>query len=272
MAGRRGARRLVGVMNARDIIEAIEHEAPQLDGAGDRFFSGRNHRVVLPVWSTSSRSEDSRSSSIGPGYTFVWHRDPSGSWTFYSTGVAPDLSCARYFGGQVERNVVTPIDIAWADSMRFRVAVGNLIEWHVALGTSAATWLLNTVARAIPELAWQSPAVLRLMGDAAKVTLGTGRMNFTGLTPNGHRFIGNPRRVWLIESSHALVQGVSVGPLGPLADQASLGDLLLPQRGLFVVARTRLEQPLKREVPRRLTIADDHVSLQKTPLSKGVCL
>ena len=257
-------------MNAKDTIEAIERDAPQLDGAGDRF-SGyaiiglsfqSGHILALRGFSASS---------IGPGYTSVWHRDPSGSWTFYST-VAPDLSCARYFGGQVERNVVTPIDIAWADSMRFRVAVGNLIEWHVALGTSAATWLLNTVARAIPELAWQSPAVLRLMGDAAKVTLGTGRMNFTGLTPNGHRFIGNPRRVWLIESSHALVQGVSVGPLGPLADQASLGDLLLPQRGLFVVARTRLEQPLKREVPRRLTIADDHVSLQKTPLSKGVCL
>jgi hypothetical protein len=126
--------------------------------------------------------------------------------------VAPDLSCARYFGGQVTRNVVTPIDIAWVDSMRFRVVVGTAIEWHVALGTSLTTRLLNTIAEVIPERAWQMPAVLQLMGVAARVALGTGRLNLTGLTPNGHRFIGNPRRLWLIESSHAVVDGVSVGP------------------------------------------------------------
>jgi hypothetical protein len=192
----------------------------------------------------------------------VWHRDPSGRWTFYST-VAPDLSCSRYFGGQVERNVVASIDIAWVDSMRFRVVVGNVIEWPVVLGTSVTTRLLNTVAGAIPERAWQSPAVLRVMGAVVEATLGTGRMNFTGQTPNGHRYIANPRQVWLIESSHALIDGVSVGRVGPLGDQASVGDLLLPQRGLFVVARTRLEQPVNRE---------DRVRCQKTHCRKGVCL
>lgn len=88
--------------------------------------------------------------------------------------------------------------------------------------------------------------VVSVMGVAAKATLGTGRLNLTGLTPNGHRFIANPRRLWLIESSRAVVDGVSVGPAGPLVSQASLGDLLLPQRGLFAVARARLEQPLNR--------------------------
>lgn len=130
--------------------------------------------------------------------------------------------------------------------MRFRVVVGTASDWQVALGTSLRTQLLNTVAGVIAERAWQVPAVLRLMGVAAKATLGTGRLNLTGLTPNGHRFIANPRRLWLIESSHAVVDGVSVGPTGPLANQASVGDLLLPQRGLFAVARVRLEQPLNR--------------------------
>jgi hypothetical protein len=248
-------------MNAKATIEAIERDAPQLDGAGDRF-SG--YAIVgLPFQSGHILAlRRFSASSIGPGYTSVWHRDPSRRWTFYST-VAPDLSCARYFGGQVERNVVASIDIAWADSRRFRVVVCNVIEWHVALGTSVATRLLNTVAGAIPERAWQSPAVLRVMGGVAEATLGTGRMNLTGQTPNGHRYIANPRQLWLIESSHALVDGVSVGPVGPLADQASVGDLLLPQRGLFVVARTRLEQP---------AIRDDRVSLQPTSMSKGACL
>lgn len=231
-------------MNPRSIIEAFERDAGLAEGAGDRF-SGyaivgvpfqSGHLLALRRFSASS---------IGPAYTAVWHRHPSGRWTFYST-VAPDLSCARYFGAQIERNVVAPVEIVWADSTRFRVVVGAAIEWHVALGTSLATRLLNAVAGAIPERAWQMPAVLRLMGVAAKVTLNTGPLNLTGRTPNGHRFVANPRRLWLIESSHAVVDGVSVGPTGPLATQASLGDLLLPQRGLFTLARSHFERPPNR--------------------------
>ena len=65
----------------------------------------------------------------------------------------------------------------------------------------------------------------------------------------------------MIESSSALVNGESIGPPGPLADQAAVGDLLLPQRGLFVVARTRFEQPVNR---------NDRVSFHNRPLAKGV--
>ena len=227
-------------MRARDTLEALERQAPLLDGPGDRF-SGyaiialsfqSGHVLALRRFSASS---------IGPGYISVWHRDPSGSWTFYST-VSPDLSCARYFGEQVDRNVVTPIDIVWVSSMRFRVCVGTAVEWHVWLGTSLTTRLLNAVATAIPERAWQVPRVLRLVGVAARVMLGTGRLNLTGLTPNGQRFIANLRRLWLIASSHAIVDGVDIGPVGPLANQAPLRDFLLPQRGLFVVARARFQQ------------------------------
>jgi hypothetical protein len=231
-------------MNARSVIETFERDAAVVDGAGDRF-SGyaimgvpfqSGHVLALRRFSASS---------IGPAYTAVWHLDPLGRWTFYST-VAPDLSCARYFGAQVERNVVAPIDIAWVDSTRFRVVVGATIEWHVALSTSLATWTLNAVARAIPERAWHRPVVRRFMGVAARVTLNTGPLNLTGRTPNGHRFIANPRQLWLIESSHAVVDGVSVGPTGPLATPACLGDLLLPRRGLVTVARFHFERPLNR--------------------------
>jgi hypothetical protein len=236
-------------VRARHIIHSFHGDAPLLDGPGDRF-SGyaliglpfqSGHVLALRRFTTSS---------IGPGYTSVWHRDPRGEWTFYST-LPPDVSCARYFGRQVAHNVVAPIDITWIDARRFRVAVGAAIEWHVTLSVSLATRLLNAIAAAIPERAWQNPAVLRLIGVAARVTLGTGRLNLVGLTPNGHRFIYTPRRVWLTESSHAVVDGVSVGPAARLPNQAFLGDLMLPQRGLFVVAHTRFEQPRNaRSTPR----------------------
>jgi hypothetical protein len=231
-------------MNARSVIEAFERDVGLVDGAGDRF-SGyaimgvpfqSGHLLALRRFSASS---------IGPAYTAVWHRDPSDRWTFYST-VAPDLSCARYFGAQIDRNVVAPIEIAWVDSTRFRVGVGATIEWHVVLSTSLASWTLNAIARAIPDRAWHRPVVLRFMGVTARVTLNTGPLNFMGRTPNGHRFIANPRRLWLVESSHAVVDGVSVGPTGPLATQASLGDLLLPQRGLVTLDRSHFERPLNR--------------------------
>ncbi len=172
----------------------------------------------------------------------MWHRTPSGHWTFYAS-VAPELSCARYFGGEVDRNVVASIDITWIDDNRFRVGVGD-IEWHVVLGTSLATRLLNIVGNALPARAWQMPAVLRLMAKTAKTMLGTGALNFSGRSPNGQRFIANPRQLWLVASTDAVIAGVSLGPVGPLVDQASLGDLLIPQRGLLTLAVAHFDQPL----------------------------
>ena len=172
-------------------------------------------------------------------------KDMAMARTFYST-VPPEASCARYFGGEVERNVVTPFDIAWVDSRRFMVVAGTAIRWHVTLGSSLATRLLNTLAALIRARSWKKPAVLRLMAVAARAALGTGRLNLTGLTPNGYRFIGAPRQWWLIESSRAVVDGVRLGPAGRLVNQASLGDFLIPQRGLFAVDRMRFEPPPRR--------------------------
>jgi len=232
-------------VSARHIVEALEREALLPRGAGDRF-SGYAIIGQPFQWGDFLALRRFPVSSIGPGYTSVWHRDPAGRWTVYST-VAPDVSCARYIGRQVAENVVTPINISWTDSVRFRVVVGTAIGWDVTLAPSLTTWLLNTIAATIPERGWQRPAVLRLMGGAATATLGAGRLNLVGVAPNGHRFFAIPQRLWLIESSEAVVHGVSVGPAGPLAAQASLGDLLLPQRGLFAIARTRFEQAVNRE-------------------------
>ncbi len=91
----------VMIMLARHMIAPLERDAPLPDGPGDRFsgyaISGlpfrSGHVLALRRFPVSS---------IGSGYTAVWHRDPSGCWTFYST-VPPEVSCARYFGREVER-------------------------------------------------------------------------------------------------------------------------------------------------------------------------
>ena len=225
-------------MNAMLVVQGIERHAPLPADNEDRF---AGYAVIgLPFLSGHVLSlRCFPASSVGPGYISVWHRDPAGRWTFYSN-VAPEQSCARYFGKEIETNVVAPIRVDWLGPSHFLVLVENAVMWEVRLAETIASRVLNTVARRLPESWWRKRFVLSLMGTAAHLTLGTGRMNLAGRTPNGHEFLANPRQVWLVKSSRAFIRGVDAGPLGPLAQQARLRDLLIPQRGVFAVVRAFL--------------------------------
>lgn len=230
-------------MKPREIVVQIESEPDLPAGNGDRFVG---YAIVgLPFRSGHVLAlRRFPASSVGPGYTSVWHRDPRGIWTFYCT-VQPDLGCARYFGGEVTHNIVSPIQIEWSGSNRFCVTVGAELRWEVRLTESFAGGMLNLAARFVPDAWWQRKFVLEAMGAAARFGLGTGKMNLAGKTPNGHEFITNPQLVWLVDSSAATLTGQDLGPTGPLSRQARLGDFFIPQRGLFAVARGYFERPRK---------------------------
>jgi hypothetical protein len=102
---------------------------------------------------------------------------------------------------------------------------------------------MNLAAGLVPDSWWQERLMLRLMGFAARLFLGTGRLNLAGRTPNGQDFMANPRQIWLVKSSRAVINGVDAGPVGPLPAQAQLNDFLIPQRGLFAVARSFMQTP-----------------------------
>jgi len=228
-------------MKPREIVQRIETNPALPAGQGDRF---AGYAVIgLPFRSGHVLAlRRFPASSVGPGYTSVWHRDPRGVWTFYST-VIPDLGCSRYFGREITRNVVGPIGLEWAGPTGFCVNIGTELRWEVRLTESLSTCLMNAAARLVPDAWWQRKSMLKAMGAAARFALGTGKMNLTGKTPNGHEFIANLRRVWLIDSSHAILNGLDLGPAGALARQARLSDLLMPQRGVFAVARAFLQRP-----------------------------
>ena len=228
-------------MEAREMIRNIEDTAALPDGRGDRF---AGYAVIgLPFRSEHVLAmRRFPASSVGAGYTSVWHRSPEGKWTFYST-VQPELGCSRYFGGEIQQNVMTPIEIVWSGAAVFRVLIAETLDWEVTLTESSTSRLMNGVARLLPERWWQAEPMLRAMGYAARIGLGSGRLNLTGTTPNGQHFIANPRRFWLIDSSRAAIKGVDAGPVGALKQQASLSDFLIPQRGIFAVARAFLNAP-----------------------------
>jgi hypothetical protein len=58
--------------------------------------------------------------------------------------------------------------------------------------------------------------------------------------PSSRRSYQNRRQVWLVKSSRAIIRGVDAGARGPLVEQARLRDFLIPQRGVFAVARAFL--------------------------------
>jgi hypothetical protein len=228
-------------MQPREIVLNIEDSAAVPPGKGDRF---AGYAVIgLPFRSGHVLAlRRFPASSVGTGYTSVWHRSPAGDWTFYST-VAPDQGCSQYFGSEIKRNVVGPIDIVWDGPTQFCVIIGDTLQWEVTLTSSALSRSMNAVASFVPETWWQTRVMLKMMGHAARIALGTGKMNLVGKTPNGHEFIANPERVWLIDSSRAVIDGKDIGPVGALARQARLNEFLIPQRGIFAVARAFLQAP-----------------------------
>ncbi|MEJ2502842.1 MAG: hypothetical protein P8177_05925 [Gemmatimonadota bacterium] len=187
-------------------------------------------------------------SSIGPAFTSVWHVDPDGNWTVY-TDIAASRSCPRYLGPALRRVVESEIRVEWTRDDRVAISVpGHQLEWAVRLESSVRTRVLNVAATLLPRVDAGSGLPDRV-GAAAGRVLQAGPLRLSGTMPNGQRFALRPRRVWLATASAAMVEGRELGPIGPHGRNARLGDLVLPDRGVFAVGETHVE-PRRSERPR----------------------
>jgi hypothetical protein len=176
-------------------------------------------------------------SSIGPAYTSVWHRAPDGRWVFWQDR-PDDESCARYFSKAVSKTRTTDIELSWPDDSTLRVAVPEVgLVWTANLSSTGVTRALSGMGRVMPDRLWRSRPVLRLMGPVAGVALRAEKVAMVGSSPNGQDFIANPRQVWVIDESRAELSAEEFGPVGPLGEQARLGDFWIPQRGVFAIGR-----------------------------------
>jgi hypothetical protein len=186
------------------------------------------HVLALRRWTAAS---------TGPGYTSIWHRDPEGRWTFYES-TRRDLACTRYFGADVERGRVVPIDLEWQAPYRLHVSTWDgSVDWTLELRSTPMTAAMSILGSGIPLRAWRSRSVLRALGAVAGRVLKVGTVNLTGRTSNGQHFDANPLRVWNVSDSRATVEGTDLGPPGALDAQAHLADFYIPQRGIFSVGR-----------------------------------
>lgn len=180
-------------------------------------------------------------STFGPGYTSVWHRAPSGAWTIYTT-VAPELSCPRFVGAAASRVVETPIEVEWTGPLALAVRVPAAgLDWRLRLASTAVTRFMNAMMSLMPAFLFRSDLVLSLMSWMSTALLAAGRFSLRGRMPNLQWFQAGPRKVWMVPDSRAALGGRDLGPLGPLATQAVLGEFPLPQRGVFMLGGMSLE-------------------------------
>ncbi|MCB1028852.1 MAG: hypothetical protein KDB24_13950 [Microthrixaceae bacterium] len=182
-------------------------------------------------------------SSIGPGYTSVWHRAPDGGWTFWQDQPA-ELGCGRYFSSGISGLTTTEILIDWPAPYELRVTIPEAgLRWS---STMVSTWRsrsFNRLGSALPDRAWRSARLLRLAGPIAGRALGVGPVGLTGEVPNGQRFVANPQRIWFVGTASAALDDADFGPPGPLRSPARLGDFGIPQRGVFAFGRAFFHRP-----------------------------
>lgn len=182
-------------------------------------------------------------SSVGAGYSSVWHRTPTGRWTFYAD-VEPSLSCSRYFSASVAEAITTAVTMQWTGPGQLvaTVPVAEL-EWTIDLESTWQTDAMNAVASVLPGRFWRHHGVLTAMGTVAHYLLDVGAVGLWGQASNGHRFIANPRRMWMVQSSSATLRGEGFGEPEPLPQQTMLGDFMIPQRGILALGDALFDGP-----------------------------
>jgi hypothetical protein len=235
-----GPHRALDTVEPAAIIARMERDPQLPSGAGERF---AGYGVMAAPFRSGHILAMRRypASSLGQGYTSVWHRDPDGLWTFWSSR-PPLEACPRYFGAAITRSVTARIDVRWVGPRALVIGVAEAgLHWQMDLETTAATRILNTLGKALPERAWRSTAILKAMGHIAGPLLHAGHLGLTGRAPNGQWFDANPLLLWTLDRSAAELEGRELGMPGPVPDQARLGDFWIPQRGLFAIGRAFFE-------------------------------
>jgi hypothetical protein len=222
-------------------VVAAFNNRPELPAGDDERFAGFGV-MGLPFASGHYLAlRQFPAASFAPPYRSVWHRDPAGRWTFYAT-TPGEQSCARYFSSSTSNDAVQcDVDVTWDAPWSVTTTIPGLLDWTVTLGETHASRLMTSVGERLPEWAWTRPRALAAISRVAGRVLGAGEMRLTGRASNGQTFAVAPRKVWIVTGTRAVLNGVDLGDVAPLAIQARLGDFRLPQRGIAVVGSGRFE-------------------------------
>ena len=116
----------------RQAVSTIEVN-PRLARGSDERFTGYGAMGVPHSESHHLALRDMLASSLGTAYRAIWHRDPSGRWTIFTTA-DPEASCPRYFGSVTAVQQVRAIEVTWRDDWTVGVTLGTRLSWQLCAG------------------------------------------------------------------------------------------------------------------------------------------
>ena len=224
-------------MKPRDHIRKLESRQLQPSGKEEQF---RGYGVIGLCFDSGHILALRRfpSSSIGPAYTAVWHRDPQGCWRFYANA-SPRMACARYFGAGIHSATETPIDLEWLKANVLRVTIAQIgLVWEMKIKSTFQTVLMNAVAAMLPKSWWSNAVFLKYVARIASFVLGIGEVALQGRVPNRQRFRVQLESVWMLAGSRAQLRTVDLGKTVPHTIQTRLGDFRILRKPVFAIGQS----------------------------------
>lgn len=148
-------------------------------------------------------------------YRMLWHRDPKGRWSIYVDGQHLDTACPRYYGPACTTVGHATIGLEWTGPASLRIRMDA------------------------PRLEWTLTAP-RADGTAA---LGLGEIQMSGTMPSGHAGTLMPQRMYFMDETSALVDGVDLGRATRVSPNPLIGQVPLPARCVLAIGQGAWQIP-----------------------------
>jgi hypothetical protein len=175
-------------------------------------------------------------SSFGP-YRTLWHRDPEGRWSIYADARRVEHACPRYYGPACQYVGAARIVLDWTGPRTLRVTMDQpALDWRVSVARSPLMALLNPLSAAVPLSSWRPAALVRAREMLAEA-LGMGRLQMSGVMPSGHSGLLMPQRMYAVNESSAVLDGVDLGSPSRLRENPTIGGVPLPARGVLAIGQ-----------------------------------
>jgi hypothetical protein len=110
------------------------------------------------------------------------------------------------------------------------------LRWTLTALEPPLMRILNPVSAAMPIATWLPRPLVRARELLARAP-GMGDMRLSGTMPSGHTGTLMPQRMYFIEHSTAVLDGVDLGTPAHLERNPMMGDVPLPARGVLAVGR-----------------------------------
>lgn len=171
-------------------------------------------------------------------YRTLWHRDPEGRWSIYVDGQRLDTACPRYYGQACTHVGYATISLEWTGPAALRITMAEpALEWTLMARQTSMLRVMNTLSPRLPLSSWRSPRLVRAREVMPRRTLGLGEITMSGPMPSGHAGILMPERMYFIDDTTAVLDGVDLGKPTRVTPNPDIGGVPLPARGVLAIGQ-----------------------------------